>query len=278
MIIPFKRLQIKNVAYTDISTGPDSASIEWLTVKNNATSILDNYDLTASDYKKSGVGDLIFGAGWSYSKTDSDSIDFFDTTLKFCISVPTADKKDENQAFAIPLGYDGHVAFPIYFDCALGFFDWLTVGTHIDGVFFASKTKEMRLNTNPNQTGMFKLLTGEAKRSMGPQVDVSGYLKADHIVHGISLLCGYNFTYKGHDTVTPTDTVAFDSSIVNADPMLKSFYSHSILAGVEYDFADENKKFNPHVSFFYTRPVAGKRVYATNTFGGTLGLHIAWDI
>ncbi len=278
LVIPFKRLEIKDVAFTDLSTGPDAESVEWLSVRNNLTGILGQYNLTAAGYKKTGVGDLLIGAGWSYSKTDSDVIDFFDTTLKFCISVPTADKKDEDNAFAIPLGYDGHVAFPIYFDFALGFFDWLTVGAHLDGVFFASKSKVMRLNTNPNQTGMFKLLTGEAKRSMGPQVDVSAYIKADHILHGLSILGGYNFTYKAHDTLTPVDLVAFNSEIVNVDPMLKAFYSNSILAGIEYDFADENKKFNPHVSLFYTRPLGGKRVYATNTFGGLLGLHIAWDI
>ena len=59
--------------------------------------------------------------------------------------------------------------------------------------------------------------------------------------------------------------------------MLKSFYSHSALVGMEYDFADEGKKYNPHVGVFYTRPFAGKRVYQTNTVGGLLGLHVAWD-
>ena len=135
----------------------------------------------------------------------------------------------------------------------------------------------MRLNTNPNPTGMLKLLTGEAKRSMGPQVDTSAYLKADHIFHGLSIMAGYNFTYKGHDTLTPVDLVTFSTTVVNADPMLKSFYSHSALVGMEYDFADEGKKYNPHVGVFYTRPFAGKRVYQTNTVGGLLGLHVAWD-
>jgi hypothetical protein len=277
LVIPFKRLQIKNVSFTDLSTGPDAESLTWLSVRNNLTGILGQYDLDASGYKKTGVGDILLSAGWSYSKTDSDVLDFFDTTLKFSISVPTADKKDEDNAFAVPLGYDGHVAFPINFDASLGFFDWLTVGAHVDGVFFASKSKVMRLNTNPNQTGFFKLLKGEAKRSMGPQVDVSAYVKADHIFHGLSLLTGYNFIYKGHDTLTPVDLTLFNSAIVNVDPTLKAFYSHGIMAGLEYDFADEGKKFNPHVSVFYTRPVAGKRVFKTNNFGGTLGLHVAWD-
>ncbi len=277
LVVPFKKLQITDVSFTDVSTGPDTQDIVWLNVRNNLTGILAQYNVDASGYSKTGVGDIIISAGWAYSKTDSDSIDFFDTTLKFGIYAPTADKKDENNAFAIALGNDGHVAFPVNFDFALGLFDWFTMGAHVDGVFFASKTKLMRLNTNVNQSGFFKLLEGEAKREMGPQVDVSAYLKADHIFRGLSILGGYNFTYKGHDTLTPTDLVTFSSTAVNADPMLKSFYSHSILAGVDYDFADEGKKYNPHVSFFYTRPVAGKRVFKTNSFGGTLGLHVAWD-
>lgn len=277
LIVPFKRLQIKDVAFTDLSTGPDAESVTWLAVRNNLTNILAQYDVDASGYKKTGVGDILLGLGWSYSKLDSDVIDFFDTTLKFNISVPSASKKDEDNAFAIPLGYDGHVAFPIYFDMSMGFFDWFTFGAHVDGVFFVSKSKVMRLNTNPNQTGMFKLLKGEAKRSMGPQVDVTAYAKADHVFEKFSLYLGYNFMYKGHDTLTPVNLNEFNSAIVNVDPMLKSLYSHSILTGLDCDFTEEGRKFNPHIGVFYTIPVAGKRIYQTNNIGGTVGVHVRWD-
>lgn len=277
IIVPFAHVNIKDVSFTDISTGPDTEDVVWIAVRNNLTNILAQYDLAASDYKKTGVGDILIGLGWSYSKLDSNVLDFFDTTLKFNISVPSSSKRNQDQAFAVPLGYDGHVAFPIYFDMSAGFFDWFTLGTHVDGVFFVSKTSNMRINTNPNQTGMIKLLTGEAKRSMAPQVDVTAYAKADHLFGKLSGYFGYNFLYKGHDTITPSDLTLFDSTIANADPMLKSFYSHSLLTGLDCDFSKEDRKFNPHVGIFYTRPVAGKRVYQTNNVGGTIGLHIRWD-
>ena len=277
LIIPIRRVQVKDVTYTDISTGPDTQSIEWLTTLANLNNIFAQYNLNAGDYKKSGIGDLLLFLGWAYSNTECEALDFVDTTIKVGISMPSAAKKNEDYAFAIPLGYDGHVAFPIYFDAAIGMFDWLTAGVHLDGVFYTSRSKLMRLNTNPNQTGMFKLLEGEAKRSMGSQVDVSAYLKGDHLFHGLSILAGYNYSYKGHDTLNPVNPVSFSPSIVNVDPTLASWDSQSILIGAEYDFADEGKKFNPHINLFYTRPLAGKRVYKANNVGGTVGLHVAWD-
>lgn len=275
--VPFKRLEVSEIVGTDLSTGIDAANVAWIAVKNNITGILNQYNLSTATFKKTGVGDVTISGGWTYSYTESSVLDFLDTTIKLGISIPSADKKDLDNAWAIALGSDQHIGMPVSFAMAAGAFDWLTFGAHVDGTFFANKTKMIRINTNPAQTGFFKLLKAEAKYEMGAQVDVGGYLKADHVFHGFSLLGGYTFTYKGHDVVTPT-SAAFSTLAANADPVLKSIHSHAIIAGMEYDFAGEDKKqFNPHISLFYTQPVAGKRIFKTATFGGTLGVHIAWD-
>ena len=282
--IPIVHTKISGVGFTDMSPTnagfPNVNDPNWQFLINptNLATTLAEYSLTASDYSKSGVGDIEIYLGWTMNKEDiCDSIDFLDATIKVGFNVPSGYQKNQNQAFSLAAGYDGHFGVPVSFDAAIGFLEWVTVGAHVGGTFFTSKTKSYRMKTSVAQNGYIKLGLGQAKMDMGNLFDAGAYLKADHIFKGLSLMFGYVYARQSKSTLTPTNTVQFPTAIVNGDNMLYSWYSHALSGSVEYDFAREGKRFNPVIGIFYSQPIAGKRVFNTKTGGGYAGVNVAWD-
>jgi len=283
MLIPIIKTDIKNVSFTDESTYtgfPNANDPNWqfLLIEANLAATLAEYTLTASDYSKHGVGDIVIDAGWTYNKEDvSDSVDFLDVTLKVGVNIPSGFKQNTTQAFSIAAGYNKHVGVPLSFDASVGFLEWLTLGAHVGGTFFASKTQATRMKTSLAQNGYIKLGLGDAKSSLGNLFDAGAYIKADHIAKGFSLSFGYLYAKQSKTTLTPVNTVLFPTAIVNTDTMLLGWHSHQISVQADYDFAKEGRRYNPNIGIFYSQPVAGKRVFRTMTGGGYVGVNVAWD-
>ena len=276
--LPVKNLNVHNVTWADTTTGPDDNTVQWETVKNSLSSILSSFSLTAGDYKKTGIGDIVLNLGWTHNNDDISALDFFDTTFRVGVSIPSAAKKNQDQAFSIPLGYDGHIGIPVAFDFGLGFYDWVTWGVHVDAIFFIKKTIDgLRMQTNTAQNGYIKLLKGTAKRELGHIFNAGSFLKLDHVFKGFSASVGYNYIHKDKDYLTPSDLTTFTVATANSDALLLGWNMHAIHAVIEYDFSREGKECNPTVSLYYARPVAGKRIFQTNTIGGDLGLNLAWN-
>jgi len=283
MNIPIVKLDVKDVAFVDQSPGtgmPNINDADWqfLMTPANLTATLAQYGLTAADYSKSGVGDIVINGGWTMNKEDvADAIDFLDVTLKVGVNIPSGFKQDTAQAYSLAAGYNKHVGIPVSFDAAIGFCEWVTLGAHVGGTFFVNKTQTLRMQTSLAQNGWIKLGLGDAKSDMGNIFEAGAFLRADHVIKGFSLGLGYLFGRQSKTTLTPVDLVKFPSAVVNNDSMLAGWNSHAISVQADYDFAKEGRRFNPNIGIFYSQPVAGKRVFRTMTGGGYVGVNVAWD-
>ncbi len=279
---PIRRLKTNNICFCDISPTdgacPDVNTPIWQAFKNNFDAILSRYDLRRDAICKTSIGDITVLLGWTHSFKEPAVLDFVDTTFKVGALIPSGEQRCENQIFSLPFGYDGHIAAAISADFAFGAFDWFSLGGHFDTLVFGNKTKCIRLKTGQYQSGMIKLAKGEAKREKGTIWQVGAYLKADHFARGLSLLFGYSFVSKGRDEVTPCDTEKFSPSVASSDEMLLGWKMHTINLWLEYDFSRENSVVGPRISLFYNRPLGGKRVYTTDTFGANFGVDFAWDL
>ncbi len=275
--LPVQRLNSTDISYVDETSASNAGSIEWRTVKANLDEIYDQYGLSAGPYVHTGLGDMRTMLGWTINHEDMENLDFFDATIKIGVSIPTAKKKNINYIFSVPGGYNGHVGIPITFDMALGMYEWFTLGAHIEGMFFNKKTQTIRMYTSVEQSGPVKLLEGQAKYDMGALWDIGVYAKADHIFKGLSLFFGYTYSNKDTDTVTPQNTSLFPIVAANNDPALAGWKRQDISIRVEYDFAQEGRRYNPVVGLFYNMPVAGKYIFRTYTVGGDVALNCIWD-
>lgn len=278
--VPFRKLSICRITYCDLSPRdemcPNIDNIYWQSFLNLFDDILKDYKLDIKDFCCKGVGDICFLVGWTQNFEDTEYIDYIDTTFKAGVLAPSAKKRNPNKVFSLPLGYDGHIGFPIIFDGSLGLYEWLTIGAHVDFTYFACRNKTMRLKTDPCQSGFIKLAKDCVCLHKGALWNAGFYVKADHVVGGLSLLAGYTFSTKQKDHIKATPS-CIDCAIANCDEMLAKWEMHTIHLLIEYDFTKEGKKFGPRIGAFYNRCVSGKRIFKTSVGGGTFGFEINYD-
>ncbi len=193
-------------------------------------------------------------------------------TFKTGVLVPTGKRKNENQIFSLPFGYNGHWAIQGIGKLSIGLYDWLTFGGHIEAMFFLNKDRNMRLQTAPCQSALIKLARGNAEVNPGTIWDAGVYTKADHLVGGLSVLLGYSFASKSEDVITPCDMGTFDPCIANGDPQFQSWKMNTLHLYAEYDFYNPCRGFGPRLGFFWNYVISGKRIFRTNMLGGAIGI------
>lgn len=278
--LPVRRISISCTRFRDLSPTdtifPNAKTPQWVTFLSLFDQILERYNIDAGPVRERGVGDLSLLVGWSYHYNKTKIIDFFDACITIGCLTPTGKKKNEDKAFSLPLGYDGHVGFPLHVSAAFGCYGWLNVGFHAYALIFGDKTRTIRLKTNAAQNGFITLAQGSARVDAGTLWGAHGYFKADHIIKGLSLLVGYSFDEKSEDRLTVCDPTTFNGSIANSDQIHKRWFMHTIHFMGEYDFATEELPYGPRINAFFNLVAGGKRVFKTGAGGIGIGLDCAW--
>lgn len=257
-------------------------NIFWQSFINQYPAFLERFGLVVVDpctqncgTRTKGIGDTTLLLGWTYNYEETDSLDYVDFSLRTGILIPTGKKRNPDIIFELPNGYNGHIGVPVSMDFALGYFEWLTIGTHIGGMMFVRKTECDRIHTSPSQNGFIKLFTTEVSEHEGTIWELSGYLKADHVVGGLSFLAGYTFAAQQRNELKPYDKTYFCSQTINEDSTLLGWKMHTVNLYLEYDFTKENRALGPRLGFFYNIQVGGKRIFKTNMEGGFVGFDFA---
>jgi|GEM_PF-1733358 hypothetical protein len=295
--IPFRRINVSKVDYTDTSTDATSpptaddytkTDAAWTDFLASFTSgaILGDYDLTNYNkgYTKSKMGDMSLLVGWRKEWLDpTEFLEFAKIMIKGGVLFPTGLNKHKGHPFAMPTGYNGHWAFPIRFDGLIGLSHDIFLGGHTGVTIFSKEShKNYRVKTDALQNGFIKLALCDVKESRGTIVDAGLYLKLDHFFKGLSALSGYSFNYQADDSLRLINANGHTttSSIINSDSTLQGWHMHALHFLIEYDLGVHRfyskRKWQPRFSFFYNYPCDGKRIFVTPTMGGTLGLNFTW--
>jgi len=263
--LPVRSLTLKNIS---IANYPLST----------LSSLLAPYNITINPHTSNGVGDLTSWFGWTHNYQDTKTIDFIDTTLMTGFLTPTGKLRDENILFSLPTGYNGHWGIPLCGMLSIGFYEWITIGTYINTIFFTKAERMLRLKTDTEQNGFIKLACGNVSVHKGPLINTGLYFKADHFGHGFSFSAAYSFALQSSNHLTLKNPTLFNPVIINTDSMLKGWNMHTINFVAEYDFAREDSKIGNRIGLFYNLQIAGKRTFNTNILSGTYGLDIGWYI
>ncbi len=271
LIIPFSRVSISNITRTHQSTTIDT---QWTTFYNQFDTLLAAYNTSFSAYHHSLLGDITILGGWTNNTETSEIFDFFDTSVRLGVIVPTSKQKDTTSTFAIAPGYNGHVGIPIIGTTAWGLYDWLTIGAHVKGVYFLKNDSFQRVHTNKEETGYLTLQRTSARESLGNIWNIGTFFKADHIIRGFSLQCNYNYTIQEKTELELFDTTFFSNTIINANDALQKWSMHELQGSIEYDFAQDGQQFNPHIKVFYAQTIKGSRCYLNKSGGFNTGLYV----
>lgn len=281
LFLPIRSIQLSRVCYTDCSPTscccPNQTDPNWQLVLARYNSILERYGICTTGYRKTGLGDMSLLIGWACNYEDAPTIDYIDFDARIGFLVPTGKKKGTTNPFDIPLGYNGHVGIPVVANFSFGAFDWFTLGAHAIAITFFDKKYEVRMKTDCCQNGFIKLAKGCATVDRGTIWELGGFVKADHVGKGFSLLFGYTYQREGRDTLTPECNSIFSPSIVNSDQMLLSWDMSTVHFMMDWDFSKENRRCGNRFGLFYNLQVSGKRVFQTSTGGGSYGLDISFS-
>lgn len=238
---------------------------------------LNQFGITTCSTSDGGLSDATLFLGWSYSYEDTDYLDFIDSTIKTGVLFPTGKKRNEDELFSIPFGYNGFYAIPLSWDLSIGALDWFTWGFHTDTLFFIKRTQCLRMRT-PEEAdcGIIVLGKGLAEIDHGTVWRMGTYLKADHIIGGLSLLVAFAYEQKNKSTVCPYDETLFDTRMVTSDPRFDKWARSLFHMQLEYDFAKDDSCVGTRFGFFYDHEMTGLRTFNINPAGGYFGLDVAW--
>lgn len=278
--LPLRHLRVSSITYTDFSpqTGfPNKNNSTWQSVLQQFPQLLEQYGLNAQPRKTAGIGDFSLLIGWACNYEKTERLDFIDVDSKIGLLFPTGKANNENNPFTFPLGYNGHYGVPLHFNCALGAWEWLTVGIHLGALFFFDKHLPQRLKTSPEQSGIFMLAQESVLVDQGTIWDIDCYIKADHVLRGFSLLFGYSFDQKDRDSLSLNQSSSsYNLAVVNSDERLRGWQMHTLHLMAEYDFAHYNADYLPRLGFFYDIILAGKRIFSTSMKSLYCGIDLAW--
>jgi hypothetical protein len=280
--LPIRNLQIKNISFIDLSShsqlAPNKNTPEWQSFLTFFNPLLESFDISIKPFDATGVGDFTSLLGWTHNYQNTSVLDFIDGTLTTGILAPTGKKKNPDEIFSLPLGYNGHWGIPISVKLSLGMYEWITLGISLDTIFFMANKQIVRVKTAPEQSSFIILPKTYVSVKKGTIWDAGIFLKADHFIYGLSLTAAYSCAGEQKTTLTPLYASIFDKKIINSDQKLKNWYMHTLHFVAEYDFAKQDSKAGLRVGFFYNHQFGGIRIFDTNMTGGSFGIDIGWDI
>lgn len=277
--IPIRKLEIKDTVYTDLTPSTGNAGLNqlnanWTNFLASFDNILGIYDLTKGDVKKTGLGDAELLVGVAHK---SNTFSFLEVIAKAGITTCFGKKKDEDKVFSLANGHDGHKG--IISDLSLFITPDKSCTLQIGGggtVFF-NKTKNIRMVTDPNQSGFIKLAKGVAERKLGNLWHFETLFTFQPEKSNSSISFGYSFQGQGKSQLFPVNQTIFNSYTVNTDAALKKWHMHSIHTNIIISSAvDDQKEKDWHMQFFYSKPLKGKYIANMDTFGGTIGMDITY--
>lgn len=237
------------------------------------------------------IGDTTVYLGYAYEGTAWHKFDHTRMSVKAGLLFPTAKRKNENQAFSIPGGYDGHFAIPVSFDGYIGN-PGMQVGGHLGSFWFFNHTKDMRVKSALPQNGFIKLAKGKMNRQLGAIFTGGAFVRvrSDHL----GFTFGYSYARQGNGYLKPQevqtdpryaiyntaggiryDYAPFSEAIINSDEMLKKWVMQAFHLNLEYHESDEDYEgFTARI--YYNRPVTGTRIFNTQTIGAGCGASLLW--
>lgn len=277
LYIPFKSVKYKNVCWQDqtldtlmadkIFKDDISGQIEQKALD------LGRLNINKTGYKKTGLGDMVLMLKWHKDyEQEKDFLKWVRVKAQVGVSMPTGEKKDQDQSLSLPLGNDGAWGIPASLGLDLNFIWHLRAGIQLDFFGIFNRTGEYRMRTSRHQTDYLLLHKGTATKSQGASWKFTLFGQAKKIFKGLSAMVSYHFEKHDEDRLSPK-SYDFDYAIVNTAENMKEWATHSFAFQATYDLfgLESKRKYKPQISAFYKLPITGKRAILAHTFGAQIG-------
>jgi len=272
--IPWTVYKIDNVTQVDLTQDIFASDAVLSSLIANLDNNLKKYGglQLGTSYSNQGIGDCIVDFDW---RKHVDNLEHHFKSIDFYIGagllIPGQLLKDEDQVLSYAHGTDGSFGIPI----KLGFWvdgkKWVYAGLDAQLLYVLSSKKIRRMKTDPNQTELFLLNKGNSRKEYGVTWQAHTWVMVTDFYEGVFAKLSYQFIRHESDKLY-TEDVNFDNVIINSARTLQGWSGQDVVIQLGYNVAKDDPKmpFVPVGSLFYKKPIAGRAIINSDTYGAML--------
>lgn len=275
--LPFVRRTIKTIQFTDLSPETGNAGLnqinsDWTDFIAEFDALLALYGLSKKSYCEEGFSDASLHVFLTKKNPYTPKLEH---TIQCSLLMPIDSKKNQDYAFALPLGYDNHAGFGITCKTTAHCTQSVAISQEFSITHFFKKESYYRMMTDPAQKGFIKLSLGQAKKDIGNLITVqhSGIFS---FKKSLIIEVGHSYYRQNKTILTPFDTRNFDAQTVNQSAELEKRYVHNLFASVTMAVSKRKVAEQIECSFAYHKTISGKNVIKNNLLSG--GLTIGFSL
>lgn len=282
--LPFFRYTFTNKQvlpdFTDLTPatgngGFDQNNGNWTVFLKEYTNILAGYGLKTADYTQNAVGDFQCSLLFENVLGEKESVCL---DAQVGVVAPTGKRERLDHIFTVDYGHKkqwgGQFGLSVTSLTSDNF--QLKIGGNI--IVFKESTELVRMYTDAAQSSFIKLGQGRARHALGNKWNMYGTLQFTASNNLFRALVGYACNGQADTMIYPEDQLAFKDHIVNTDPKLKKWSSHTVFAEMSFVKDMDNKYCDQcMVSFLLDYPFAGKNTVKGVRYGGSCGAALKFD-
>jgi hypothetical protein len=272
--LPVFRYTFTHKGVTDL-TPAEYQSPNWVAFIKSYKNILAGYGLKTESYTENAIGDLQFSV---VLENLLDTVESFDIKARLGVIIPTATKERLDHVFTVDYGHRKQFGglFGLTITSLTSDYFQLQAGGNV--IMFAEGTETVRMYTDERQSGFVKLAQGAARQSVGNVWNAFGTFTVTTPNSPVSLLMGYACNGQSDTVLHPEDQSAFKTHIVNRDPRLKKWLSHTVFTEMLFVKKASNKYCEEYkLSLLVDYPLAGKNTVKGVRYGGSCGVALQFD-
>ncbi len=289
--LPIRKLKISDIDHVKTITDLTYQKIIDNFIENNLDPILEENGIKPlkTEFQKNDLSDAVLSLGWhGHCTFENSTIKRLRGFIQAGVIIPTGERLAEDRVFALPIGYNKHWGVHARGNIHASLFEKLVFGVNGGVSILARDTYDRRMTTSTEQNGYIILEKGKATTDPGTIWDITGYLKAEQIVGGLSAMIGYSYTQREKTYLTVRDDNFLKTAlknnliyskdyVINSNKLLNKWYQHVIHVSAEYDFGAHGKPaFSPLIRLSYNYPISAQHTWATGILSGSANLSINW--
>ena len=282
--VPVVAKKVSDIAITDLT--PDPASLFRPTLQLQAAAVqayMKNFEANVLSlggpsygaWQRTGLGDIACMVDWQVEyEQEKQNLKLVTLFAQLGVTIPTGASSRVDDAFSMPMGFDGAWGLPLGIGMHLDFVNHIRAGVDVDFVYLFDKRAVRRMKTDVGQTEFLLFNKGDATKEHGLQWQFHLFLQAFKVVSAFSAKVGYQFIKKDRDFLVPRNN-DFNFETVNTARSLQDAANHNLIVTVDFDSSKEykNAMLAPQLGVFYKRSLDAKGSIDNDSFGAQLALH-----
>ncbi len=276
LYVPFVDKKFTDVKWHDLTKETTSSD---LYVRDQLTCDIDKVaqelgdGLNIRDFETDGLGDPVVMLRWfnDYEQLDRKRLKKVRLTGRLGLTLPFSPKPEEDNAFALPRGYDGAMGMPVTLGLDLFFVHNFKFTSEFELFKIFDDVRTMRLKTDERQTDFLLFHKGSVRKKYGMTWKFHLGFGAERFLGGLSANVAYRYQRHDSDRLNARSNF-FSNNIINSAQTVRDWTLHNLVFQLRYDLFDEAQSIpvKSQLMFFYKVPFGGRRIVNADTFGGQL--------